>query len=95
MSTVLTGDENSNQPHTIGSSGRQTGLFIREAFADQDTNVSSDDDDRTPLSVTFPTQSTLTIRGTPMVGECSNGMASEAVPSPVVSQHNKYYLLYL
>ena len=57
----------------IGSAHTQTGLFIREPIADQ-TLVSSDDDDQTWLARTFPTQSTLTISGTPMVGESSNGM---------------------
>ena len=74
MSTVLDVDDNSNPSHATGSSRPQTGLFIREPLADQ-TLVSSDDEDHTPLTLTFPTQSCLTIRGTPMVGESSKGMA--------------------
>lgn len=70
MSTVVDEDGNSKRSHAIGLSRPQTSLFIREPLADQ-TLVSSDDDNQTPLAPTFPTQSTPTIRGTPMVGESS------------------------
>jgi hypothetical protein len=74
MSTVVAENGSSNRSQAIGLSRPQTGFFIREPLADQ-TVLSSDDDDQTPLAWTFPTQSNLTIRGTPLVGESSNGMS--------------------
>ena len=76
MLTVLDVDHESKRSQATGSSRPQTGFFIREPLADQ-TLVSLDDDDQTPLTLSFPTQSVLTIRGTPMVGESSKGMAAE------------------
>jgi hypothetical protein len=73
--------------HTaIGSPRPQTSLFIREPLSDQ-TRVSSDDDDEIPLARTFPTQSALTVKGTSMVGESSNGMALHIGYFTLVSQH--------
>ena len=63
----------------------QTGFFIREPPADQTVVSSFDDDDSISLRVTFPIQITLTIRGTPMVGESSNGMAYDQGCSPKIT----------
>ena len=72
---MVTQYDNSKRSAPIATPRPQTDFFIREPPTDQTIVSSSDDDDSIPLRVTFPTQSTLTTRGTPMVRESSNGMA--------------------
>ena len=71
---MVTQYDNSKTSTPIGMPRPQTGLFIRQPLEDQ-TIESSDDDNERPLTISFPTQSALTMRGTHMVGESSNGMS--------------------